>query len=175
MRQKLVTYAALQHCRSPVGSQAAKLPQFSTGRESEPNWDAEIAEDVRGECSKYGPVDHVWVDRNSGGFVYVVSGTSWAIWTPPSGKASLAQSVPGRQCKGQPANGPACLPVSCSHCHLAPLSLAQLARPPTCASRRSLARCSRPRRHRKRCMAAGLRRAKSLPTSRWVAESNCVS
>lgn len=28
---------------------------------------------MRGECSKYGPVEHVYVDRNSRGFVYVVS------------------------------------------------------------------------------------------------------
>lgn len=100
MCQKFITYAALQHCLSPVDSPAANLPPFSTGRETEPNWDAEIAEDVRGECSKYGPVEHVWVDRNSGGFVYVVSGTSMAIWTPPSGNLDSAQwqSEPSAVC-----------------------------------------------------------------------------
>ena len=42
-------------------------------RETADNWDAEIAEDVGGECGKYGPVEHVHVDRDSRGFVYVVS------------------------------------------------------------------------------------------------------
>lgn len=42
-------------------------------RETADNWDAEIAEDVGSECQKYGPVEHVFVDRNSRGFVYVVS------------------------------------------------------------------------------------------------------
>jgi hypothetical protein len=42
-------------------------------RETEDNWEAEIADDVGGECSKYGPVQHVYVDKNSRGFVYVVS------------------------------------------------------------------------------------------------------
>ena len=44
-------------------------------RETEENWEAEIADDVGGECSKYGPVQHVYVDKNSRGFVYVVSGS----------------------------------------------------------------------------------------------------
>lgn len=43
-------------------------------RETADNWDAEIAEDVGSECQKYGPVEHVFVDRNSRGYVYVVSG-----------------------------------------------------------------------------------------------------
>lgn len=34
-------------------------------RETEPNWDQDIATDVKEECEKYGPVDHIYVDRNS--------------------------------------------------------------------------------------------------------------
>ena len=40
-------------------------------RETLPNWDAEIADDVRDECSKYGPVQHIYVDPSSQGFVYL--------------------------------------------------------------------------------------------------------
>ena len=34
-------------------------------REEEPNWDQDIAGDVKDECSKYGAVGHIHVDRNS--------------------------------------------------------------------------------------------------------------
>ncbi|KAI7845041.1 hypothetical protein COHA_001407 [Chlorella ohadii] len=57
---------------SPIPTQCLLLKNmFDPAEESEPNWDQEIGEDVRGECSKYGPVEHVYVDRNSRGFVYV--------------------------------------------------------------------------------------------------------
>ena len=36
-----------------------------TTRETEPDWDKEIADDVKEECSKFGAVNHVYVDRNS--------------------------------------------------------------------------------------------------------------
>lgn len=38
---------------------------FSAAEESGENWDIEIGEDVKEECSKYGPVVHVHVDKNS--------------------------------------------------------------------------------------------------------------
>lgn len=44
-------------------------------RETGDGWDQEIAEDVGGECGKYGQVLHVFVDRASRGFVYIVSAT----------------------------------------------------------------------------------------------------
>ncbi|MEW5317543.1 MAG: hypothetical protein WDW38_008831 [Sanguina aurantia] len=44
---------------------------FSAAEESGENWDQEIGEDVKEECSKYGPVTHVSVDKNSQGFVYL--------------------------------------------------------------------------------------------------------
>lgn len=34
-------------------------------RETEPEWDKDIAEDVKEECGKFGEVTHVYVDRNS--------------------------------------------------------------------------------------------------------------
>lgn len=34
-------------------------------RETVPEWDKEIAEDVKGECGKFGAVSHIYVDRNS--------------------------------------------------------------------------------------------------------------
>ena len=34
-------------------------------RETVPDWDKEIAEDVKGECGKFGAVSHIYVDRNS--------------------------------------------------------------------------------------------------------------
>ena len=34
-------------------------------RESEPTWDQDIAVDVKEECEKYGPVEHIYVDKNS--------------------------------------------------------------------------------------------------------------
>jgi hypothetical protein len=37
----------------------------NAGRESEPGWDAEITDDVKEECGKYGAVQHAWVDKNS--------------------------------------------------------------------------------------------------------------
>ncbi len=42
-------------------------------REEEPNWDQDIAGDVKDECSKYGAVGHVHVDRNSKVFVFLES------------------------------------------------------------------------------------------------------
>ena len=34
-------------------------------RETQPDWDKDIAEDVKEECGKFGSVNHVYVDRNS--------------------------------------------------------------------------------------------------------------
>ncbi len=34
-------------------------------RETEPDWDLDIKEDVQEECSKYGPVKHIYVDKHS--------------------------------------------------------------------------------------------------------------
>lgn len=45
-----------------------KLIRF---REESPNFDQEIKEDVREECSKFGHVRHVFVEKNSAGHVYI--------------------------------------------------------------------------------------------------------
>ncbi|KAJ0233917.1 RRM domain-containing protein [Hirschfeldia incana] len=44
---------------------------FDPATETEPNFDEEIEEDVKEECSKYGEVKHIYVDKNSAGFVYL--------------------------------------------------------------------------------------------------------
>jgi RNA-binding protein 39 len=40
-------------------------------RETEPNWDVEIRDDVSEECSKFGKVVHAFVDSNSAGHMYL--------------------------------------------------------------------------------------------------------
>ena len=45
---------------------------FNPAEETGEEWDLDIAEDVRAECAQqYGPVAHLWVDKDSAGFVYV--------------------------------------------------------------------------------------------------------
>lgn len=38
---------------------------FSVARETEPNWDADIRDDVYEECGKFGGVIHIYVDKLS--------------------------------------------------------------------------------------------------------------
>ncbi|KAH7518389.1 hypothetical protein FEM48_Zijuj09G0166500 [Ziziphus jujuba var. spinosa] len=44
---------------------------FDPALETEPNFDLDIKEDVQDECSKFGNLKHIYVDRNSVGFVYL--------------------------------------------------------------------------------------------------------
>ncbi|TPX47632.1 hypothetical protein SeMB42_g00393 [Synchytrium endobioticum] len=44
---------------------------FDPAEETEPNWEKDIEEDVKQECSKYGQVQHVAVDKDSAGFIYM--------------------------------------------------------------------------------------------------------
>ncbi|CAL9158645.1 unnamed protein product [Musa hybrid cultivar] len=44
---------------------------FDPSTETEPDFDLEIKEDVQEECSKFGPVKHIHVEKNSTGFVYL--------------------------------------------------------------------------------------------------------
>ena len=39
--------------------------KFSLNREKDPDWDADIRDDVLEECTKYGHVFHIHVDKNS--------------------------------------------------------------------------------------------------------------
>ncbi|XP_038694096.1 RNA-binding protein 39 isoform X2 [Tripterygium wilfordii] len=44
---------------------------FDPATETEPDFDLDIKDDVEEECSKYGRVKHIYVDKNSAGFVYL--------------------------------------------------------------------------------------------------------
>ncbi|EME27334.1 RNA-binding protein [Galdieria sulphuraria] len=45
---------------------------FDPAQETDPNFHLEVQEDVRDECiSKFGPLRHIFVDKNSAGLVYV--------------------------------------------------------------------------------------------------------
>ncbi|XP_078173429.1 uncharacterized protein LOC144567217 [Carex rostrata] len=44
---------------------------FDPSTETEPDFDLDIKEDVQDECTKYGPLKHIYVDKNSSGFVYL--------------------------------------------------------------------------------------------------------
>ena len=50
----------------PIATQCFMLSNmFDPQNESEPNWDAEIREDVIEECNKHGGVSHIYVDKAS--------------------------------------------------------------------------------------------------------------
>ncbi|XP_022726225.1 RNA-binding protein 39-like isoform X2 [Durio zibethinus] len=44
---------------------------FDPKLETEPDFDLDIKEDVKEECSKFGNLKHIYVDRDSAGFVYL--------------------------------------------------------------------------------------------------------
>ncbi|XP_010548117.1 PREDICTED: RNA-binding protein 39-like [Tarenaya hassleriana] len=44
---------------------------FDPKTETEPDFDLDIKEDVQEECSKFGKLNHIFVDKNSSGFVYL--------------------------------------------------------------------------------------------------------
>jgi len=44
---------------------------FDPAVETDPDFDLDIRDDVREECSKYGQVTHIFVDKNTAGFVYL--------------------------------------------------------------------------------------------------------
>jgi len=48
---------------------------FDPASETDINWDLEIRDDVKEECSKYGSVIHIFVDRESQGCVYMKFGS----------------------------------------------------------------------------------------------------
>lgn len=57
---------------SPIPTQCLLLKNlFDPAEETEPEWHIEIGEDVKEECSKYGAVTHIHVDKDSSGFVYL--------------------------------------------------------------------------------------------------------
>ena len=60
---------------APIATQCFMLSNmFDPKAETGPNWDAELAQEIVDECSQYGGVVHVSVDKNSPeGLVYVKS------------------------------------------------------------------------------------------------------
>ncbi|KAF8012017.1 hypothetical protein BT93_I0215 [Corymbia citriodora subsp. variegata] len=58
----------------PVGSPTECLllkNLFDPATETEPDFDLDIKEDVEEECSKFGRVKHIYVDKNTAGWVYL--------------------------------------------------------------------------------------------------------
>ncbi|KAL6554806.1 hypothetical protein OROGR_006064 [Orobanche gracilis] len=58
----------------PIGTPSECLllkNMFDPATEVDPEFDLDIGEDVEEECSKYGPVKHIYVDKNSAGYVYL--------------------------------------------------------------------------------------------------------
>lgn len=57
---------------SPIPTECLLLKNmFDPAQETEPDWWLDIGQDVKEECAKYGPVTHVFVDKDSAGFVYL--------------------------------------------------------------------------------------------------------
>lgn len=44
---------------------------FDPTLEDEPDFDLDIRDDVKEECSKHGTLKHIYVEKNSAGFVYL--------------------------------------------------------------------------------------------------------
>ncbi|XP_062007257.1 uncharacterized protein LOC133724516 [Rosa rugosa] len=58
----------------PIGNPSECLllkDMFDPATETEPDFDVDIKDDVEDECSKYGRVKHIYVEKNSAGFVYL--------------------------------------------------------------------------------------------------------
>ncbi|KAL6223142.1 hypothetical protein ACLB2K_006532 [Fragaria x ananassa] len=58
----------------PIGNPSECLllkDMFDPATETEPDFDVDIKDDVEEECSKYGRVKHIYVEKNSAGFVYL--------------------------------------------------------------------------------------------------------
>lgn len=51
---------------SPIPTECLLLKNlFDPTTETEEDWHLDIAEDVKEECGKHGPVDHIFVDKDS--------------------------------------------------------------------------------------------------------------
>nr|XP_023915945.1 RNA-binding protein 39 [Quercus suber]POF06158.1 isoform 3 of rna-binding protein 39 [Quercus suber] len=70
----LPAQAILTPAAEPVGTPTECLllkNMFDPATETDPDFDMDIKDDVEEECSKYGRVKHIYVDRNSAGCVYL--------------------------------------------------------------------------------------------------------
>jgi len=57
---------------SPIPTPCILLKNlFNAAEETDPEWWLDIAEDVKGECEKFGEITHAFVDKDSQGFVYL--------------------------------------------------------------------------------------------------------
>ncbi|KAF6163701.1 hypothetical protein GIB67_036161 [Kingdonia uniflora] len=90
----------------PVGTPSVCLllkNMFDPTTETEPDYDVDIKEDVYEECSNFGFVKHIYVDKNSAGYVYLrFEAVEAAVsaqkamhmrWNPMNTKASLEAAV----------------------------------------------------------------------------------
>jgi RNA-binding protein 39 len=63
---------------------------FDPSSESQPGWDLDVREDVMEECSKFGKVDHCYVEKSKpGGLVFV-------RFVKTDASTSAARSLNGR-------------------------------------------------------------------------------
>jgi len=61
---------------SPIPTECVLLKNmFDPSEETEEKWWLDIQEEVQEEASKFGQVEHVWVDKDSNGFVYLKFGS----------------------------------------------------------------------------------------------------
>eukprot|EP01132_Coremiostelium_polycephalum_P009719 gene9719-11935_t len=44
---------------------------FDPTTETEPDWDKEILQETQQECSQFGPIKHIYLDKNSQGHIYI--------------------------------------------------------------------------------------------------------
>ncbi|XP_078441961.1 uncharacterized protein LOC144711784 isoform X2 [Wolffia australiana] len=66
--------AAIPVAADPIGPPSECLllkNMFDPNVETEPDFDLDIKEDVHEECSKFGAIKHIFVDKKSAGFVYL--------------------------------------------------------------------------------------------------------
>ncbi|KAJ0971995.1 hypothetical protein J5N97_019954 [Dioscorea zingiberensis] len=81
----------------PVGKPSEYIllrNMFDPKTETEPDFDLDIKEDVQEECSKFGPLRHIYVDKNSNGCVYLCFETV-------SAATSCQQAMHGRWFAGR--------------------------------------------------------------------------
>lgn len=70
----LPAQAVMSMASEPVGSPSECLllkNMFDPSTETEPEFDLDIKDDVQEECSNYGRVKHIYVDKDSAGYVYL--------------------------------------------------------------------------------------------------------
>jgi RNA-binding protein 39 len=83
---------------APTGGESTCIllrNMFDPAKETDPNFDQEIANDVRDECRKHGNVRHLYVDKNSLGNVYV-------RFDSPTGAGGALRALHGRYFAGTP-------------------------------------------------------------------------